>query len=175
MSSTIFGPIIQHAFVVRDMDAALRYWIEVMGVGPFFRIDTARYREAIYRDESCLPQYSISLAYWGENQIELVSPTSDVPSIYNEFLEEGHDGLLHHMCVTVENMADFRRGIDPGKFETLAEMALMPEGHILYLRGKGQSWPLIEVGEFSPSLYDFFAQVKAASEDWDGMDPVRIV
>jgi methylmalonyl-CoA/ethylmalonyl-CoA epimerase len=175
MSSTIFGPVIQHAFVVRDMDAALKYWVEVMGVGPFYRVDKARYREALYRNEPSLPQYSVAIAYWGESQIELVAPTSDTPSIYNEFLEDGHDGLLHHMCVTVENMADFRRSIDAANFETLAEIALMPEGHILYLRGRGQSWPLIEVGEFSSSLYEFFAQVKTASGGWDGRDPVRIV
>lgn len=41
MHSSAFGPVIQHAFVVRDMDAALTYWIEVMGVGPFYQINNA--------------------------------------------------------------------------------------------------------------------------------------
>lgn len=175
MSSSIFGPVIQHAFVVRDMDAALAYWTEVMGVGPFYRVDNATYREALYRNAPASPKYSIALAYWGETQIELVEPTSDNPSIYKEFLDEGLEGLLHHMCVTVENMDDFRRSIDDSKFETLAELALEPEGHVLYLRGAGQRWPLIEVGDFPPAIYALFERVKTASEGWDGQDPIRSI
>ena len=34
--TSVLGPIIQHAFVVRDIKAALRYWINVMDVGPLF-------------------------------------------------------------------------------------------------------------------------------------------
>lgn len=175
MSSSVFGPVIQHAFVVRDMDAALSYWVDVMGVGPFFRAEKATYRKALYLDAPATPDYSVAIAYWGDCQIELVAPTSDSPSIYNEFLDEGHDGLLHHMCVTVENMDDFRRSIDSRKFEILAELAMEPEGHVLYLRGVGQRWPLIEVGEFPPAIYNLFGRVKTASEAWDGRDPIRTI
>jgi methylmalonyl-CoA/ethylmalonyl-CoA epimerase len=173
MHSPLFGPIIQHAFVVRDMDAALAYWINVMGVGPFYRVDNATYKSGLYRNEPASPKYAVAIAYWGDSQIELVMPTSDSPNIYNEFLDDGHDGLLHHMCVTVENMDDFRRSIDGRNFETLAELALEPEGHVLYLRGEGQRWPLIEVGDFPPAIYALFEQVKSASKEWDGQDPIR--
>ena len=173
MNSSGFGPVIQHAFVVGDMNAALTYWIEVMGVGPFYKINNATYKKAFYRNAPSTPEYSVALAYWGDNQIELVTPTSDNPSIYKEFLDDGHDGLLHHMCVTVKDMNEFRNGIDATKFETLAELALEPEGHVLYLRGVGQRWPLIEVGEFPPAIYELFNRVKSASEGWDGKDPIR--
>jgi len=115
MDRTVFGPVIQHAFVVKDMDAALAYWIDV------------------------------------------------------------NDGLLHHMCVTVDSMDDFKSGLDASKFETLAELALEPEGHVLYLRGAGQRWPLIEVGDFPSVIFDLFEQVKAASIGWDGSDPIRAI
>ena len=80
MRSPMFGPIIQHAFVVRDMDAALAYWIDVMGVGPFFRVDNATYKSALYRNEPASPSYAVALAYWGDSQIELVMPTDEAPS-----------------------------------------------------------------------------------------------
>jgi methylmalonyl-CoA/ethylmalonyl-CoA epimerase len=175
MEKTVFGPVIQHAFVVPDMDAALAYWIDVMGVGPFYRVDDATYKSALYRNAPSSPKYAVAIAYWGDSQIELVSPTSDSPSIYKEFLDDGHDGLLHHMCVTVENMADFKHGLDSSKFETLAELALEPEGHVLYLRGEGQRWPLIEVGQFPTVIFDLFDQVKSASLGWDGSDPIRAI
>ena len=31
-----FGPIVQNAFVVRDLDAAVAYWSGKIGVGPFY-------------------------------------------------------------------------------------------------------------------------------------------
>ena len=61
------------------------------------------------------------------------------------------------------------------KFETLAELTLEPAGHVLYLRGAGQRWPLIEVGEFPPAIYELFDMVKSASEGWDGKDPIRSI
>jgi len=173
MHASVFGPIIQHAFVVRDMKAALSYWINVMGVGPFFQINKATYKKALYRNASATPEYSVALAYWGETQIELVTPTSDEPSIYNDFLDEGHDGLLHHICVTVEDMADFQSTLDINKFEILAQLELDPKGHVLYLRGRGQPWPLIEVGDFPTAIFELFKRVKSASKNWDGIDPIR--
>ena len=35
--SRIFGEIIQNGYVVRDIAAAMRHWIEVLGVGPCFK------------------------------------------------------------------------------------------------------------------------------------------
>jgi hypothetical protein len=32
----IFGAIRQSGYVVRDIEAALRHWTSVLGVGPFF-------------------------------------------------------------------------------------------------------------------------------------------
>ena len=34
--SRLFGPLRQMGFVVRDIDRAMRHWIEVCGVGPWF-------------------------------------------------------------------------------------------------------------------------------------------
>ncbi|CAN5698325.1 hypothetical protein BH09ACT9_BH09ACT9_22900 [soil metagenome] len=34
--SRYFGPLRQLGFVVNDIDSALKHWIDVVGVGPFF-------------------------------------------------------------------------------------------------------------------------------------------
>ncbi len=34
--SRYFGGITQNGYVVRDIEAALKHWTEVMGVGPFW-------------------------------------------------------------------------------------------------------------------------------------------
>ena len=37
--SRFFGKVCQNGYVVRDIEAALTHWTEVLGVGPFFYID----------------------------------------------------------------------------------------------------------------------------------------
>ena len=49
--SRLFGAIRQNGYVVRDINAAMDHWIEVMGVGPWFcfdrvKIDWFRHRGA---------------------------------------------------------------------------------------------------------------------------------
>ena len=37
--SRIFGPIRQLGYVVQDIESAMRHWVEVEGVGPWFVLD----------------------------------------------------------------------------------------------------------------------------------------
>jgi hypothetical protein len=37
--SRLFGGVMQNGYVVRDIEAAMRHWIDVLGVGPWFYID----------------------------------------------------------------------------------------------------------------------------------------
>jgi len=37
--SRIWGPVRQNGYVVRDVEAAMKYWTDVVGVGPFFYLD----------------------------------------------------------------------------------------------------------------------------------------
>jgi hypothetical protein len=34
--SRFFGKVCQNGYVVRDIEAALKHWTEVLGVGPFY-------------------------------------------------------------------------------------------------------------------------------------------
>jgi len=43
------GPIIQLAYFPTDFDAAMTYWIETMGVGPFFVLNDIRLGEMKYK------------------------------------------------------------------------------------------------------------------------------
>lgn len=42
--SRFLGNVRQNGYVVRDMDAALRHWTEVLGVGPFYYIEQVEFR-----------------------------------------------------------------------------------------------------------------------------------
>ena len=53
--SRVFGPIRQIAFVVRDLDASLRYWTETLGVGPFFALRNVSPVQYQYRGQPSEP------------------------------------------------------------------------------------------------------------------------
>src|SRR5512134_1649331 len=91
-----FGTIRQIAFVVRDLERALGYWTETLGIGPFFVLreitpDTFRYRG----EPSPAPTMTIAFANSGDMQIELIRQHDDRPSAYRDFLASGREGLQH--------------------------------------------------------------------------------
>ncbi len=40
--SALFGKVCQNGYVVRDIDAAMRFWTEKLRVGPFFYVPRSR-------------------------------------------------------------------------------------------------------------------------------------
>ncbi len=67
--SRIFGPVRQNGYVVRDIDAAMRHWVETLGVGPWFYIDRVQCDYFRYRGEASPVEMSIALANSGDLQI----------------------------------------------------------------------------------------------------------
>ena len=43
----------QLGYVVSNLDEAIKYWVEVVGAGPFFIIKHCALREQIYRGQPC--------------------------------------------------------------------------------------------------------------------------
>ena len=42
-----FGPVVQNAFVVRDLEAAVNYWSSTVGVGPFYLLQHVQLRRCV--------------------------------------------------------------------------------------------------------------------------------
>ena len=82
-SLTALGPCEQFAYVPSDFDAALKYWTETMGVGPFFLFENITLENMRYRGEPTDARFSVAMAYWNDIQIELFRPENDAPAHYN--------------------------------------------------------------------------------------------
>ena len=80
-----FGPIMQNAFVVPDLAAAIDHWVRVMNVGPFFMFEHIPFAELWYRGAPARVDLSCAIAYHGDLQIELIRQQDDAPSIYTDF------------------------------------------------------------------------------------------
>ena len=60
--SRLFGAVRQNGYVVRDIDAALRHWTGVLGVGAFYYFERVALEDFRYR--AAIPRRSRSASPW---------------------------------------------------------------------------------------------------------------
>ena len=173
--SRIFGAIRQNGYVVRDIEAALDHWTNVLGVGPFFYMEQVKIDDLRYRGQPTNAQASIALANSGELQIELIQLRNDAPSMWRDFLEAGHEGLQHFaywmdtpaaMDAALERAAAL--GYEIGQSGTVGE-----NGRFVYLCTEAHPGTVVELSEACGWKAEFFRKVARAAENWDGSDPIR--
>ncbi len=70
--SRFFGEIRQVAYLVPDIEAAMRYWSGVLGVGPWYYNPRVPIRNYTYRGAHFEPHNAVALANAGGLQIELL-------------------------------------------------------------------------------------------------------
>ncbi len=170
-----FGPIRQLGYVVRDIEASMRYWTEQLGVGPFFYYDRAPMRDFKYLGQPCDAQISAALGQSGPLQIELLQPRDDRPSPYLDFLKSGREGVQHVAFWTEHFDADLARAMEAGFEPVLTGYTIEPAGRIVYFSDRRDPHPgvMVELSSLSPGKKKAFDAVAAASVGWEGSDPIR--
>jgi hypothetical protein len=173
-----FGPIRQVGHIVRDVDAAMGYWTEVMGVGPFYVVPEYEFVDFRYRGQRSVPPVcTLCFAFSGELEIELIQQHNVAQSSYREFLSAGREGMQH-----VSPWYDDPRAFDAARNKALGLGMTMvqevPSGiaHFCYFETGRPDVPLLELAEaMLPAARTVHDLAKAASLGWDGRDPVRII
>jgi methylmalonyl-CoA/ethylmalonyl-CoA epimerase len=86
----------QVAFVVRDLDAAQRFFCQSMGIARFYVIEHfgRRAADTTFRGHPTEHDFTIAIAYSGNTQIELIQHLSG-NTCYKEFLERRGEGMQH--------------------------------------------------------------------------------
>ncbi|MFQ5515569.1 MAG: VOC family protein [Myxococcota bacterium] len=171
--SRIFGKIRQNGYVVRDIEAAMKHWTEVLGVGPFFYLEGAPIEEFRYRGKPSDLRVSIALAHWGSLQIELIQQRNAAPSMYRDFLEAGHEGLQHVACWTERFDADLSRLLAAGHEVGQSGQVGGPEGRFVYFATQAHPGTVIELSEISGPKGKAFEHIAEVARTWDGSDPIR--
>ncbi len=64
--------ICQMAYVVKDIDEAIAWWIEKMGVGPWFVLDSFGGEGHVFRGAPCTSYVKIAMSFAGSMNIELL-------------------------------------------------------------------------------------------------------
>jgi len=123
MRAPVFTETIQICVVVRDLEAAMRTYVDDYGIGPWdiyeFNPDTVR--DMREDGQPVERSFRLALAHIGQMQWELIQPL-DGDSIYARFLSEKGEGV-HHVGVA-----------SPDCSETIA--ALEEKGHSVVFGGE---------------------------------------
>ncbi len=170
--SRIFGGIRQNGYVVHDIEAAMRHWTEVMGIGPWFYVERAPIRNFRYHGEASDIDLSIALANSGPLQIELIQQRNDAPSMYRDFLKAGLEGLQHVAYWTDEFETVRTRALDHG-FTVGHEGENGDYGPFVYFDSAGHPGTVIELSDVGGPKKRLFQHIADASKDWGGADPIR--
>ena len=166
------GRIIQMAYVVADMDAAIDHWVNALRVGPWFRIDHFTGVDPVYRGAPSRADVTVAMAFAGHMQIELIQPNDDHPSVYRELIERSGPGFHHFGIASTDIDGDVAAMAAKG--HELAFRAGVPTGgEVAYVDGGADSPGFIEFIEATPGMDETFTRFWQASLGWNGSDPVR--
>ena len=171
--SRLFGALRQMGYVVPDVEAAMRHWVEVCGVGPWFYAERLPLTSFSYGGKRYDDIHlSIALANSGEMQIELIQQRSDHPSMGREFLAANPKGGLQHWSSWPENYDElYQRALANGY--VVGQEGDAPRGRFVYFRNEGHPGTVIEMSHATPMRRRIFDAVRDAAVGWDGRDPVR--
>ena len=170
--SRLFGAIRQNGYVVRDIEAAMRHWSDVLGIGPWFYAPHAPIHDFTYRGEPSHPDVAIALANSGQLQLELIQQHNDAPSLYRDFLATGQQGLQHVACWTENFASERQRAIDLG-FRIGHEGVTGRYGPFVYFETTSHPGTILELSDVGGLKRRLFQHIRDAADDWDGRDPIR--
>ncbi|GAA0585641.1 VOC family protein [Rhizomicrobium electricum] len=170
--SRFFGEVRQIGYVVRDIEAAMKYWSEILGIGPWFYAPKIVDQHFEYKGRPSPIQRAVALANSGPLQMELVQQLNDAPSMYLDFLKAGHTGAQHFAYWTTDFDSDIARltaqGLKIGMYGSVGA-----GGRYVYFETEFHPGTVIELSEISGAKGTLFRQIREASENWDGSNPVR--
>lgn len=175
------GGIRQNGYIVADLRASLRPWIE-LGVGPWFTLDHLQ-QTVDYRGTEAGVEISVAFAQAGELQVELIEQHDDSPSAYREFLDSGRQGF-HHLAWWAPDYDATMAAAAGAGWSVLQTGDGGGAAHYAYFDppvgsgagpggGPAAVATALEVMELNDLTRWMAETIRRGAEEWDGSDPVR--
>ena len=170
---TVPPPRIHHiGYVVEDLRSGIPRFAAATGAGPFLAMEHIVFEEVTYLGEPAVYDHSSAFGQWGPILVELSQVHEARPTGLREALVAPGGGVGHVAWLApsleqeTERLAAF--GIEP--FHT---GRTGPASAVWFDGGDLFGHP-IEVLAEHEQLLGFYSMVRAASEGWDGSEPLRI-
>jgi len=162
------GEVIQYAYTVPDITAAMSVYTSRFGVGPWFRRGPFSPPAARYRGSPCPMTISLARVFAGDSMIELIQQHDGTPSVFNE---RGYG--FHHWAIGTRDIdADISRFARHG-YPVAFEDEVPSGARIVYVDATAELPGMIELIEMNSQQEAMYARFIEAAATWDGTDPVR--
>lgn len=159
--------IIQVAYTVADIDASMRQYTELLGIGPWCLDSRYVSTYSVYRGKRTQMSLSIAVAFAGEVMIELIAQHDDEPSVYQEISKTSGANGFHHWAIGAR---DFDATVAAHKARGFAEVFsdISPRGaRFVYLESSSDMPGLLEVIEMTADVEGQYAMMWIAASQWD--------
>lgn len=114
---------------------------------------------------------SLALGYSGDLQIELIQQHNNAPSVYQEFLDAGRQGV-HHIGIMPN---DYKATLD--HYRSLGHEAAFEcdfgGAELTYVDTLSALGHFVELWDNHDNFKGLFTMIEDAAKDWDGKNPVR--
>lgn len=159
----------QIAYMVPDLHAAIDWWTQVMGVGPFFIFPPFDVTKGDYRGQAHIAEFGAAIAYSGDLMVELIEPRG--PSIFQEFLADGKTGV-HHLCVFADDLAEAERWATQRGGRRLQGASFADGSALAYYAMDAGEKVILEIAQLTPAVQGLFAAIEQAGATWDGVTKI---
>jgi len=169
MQLSRIGTILQLGYAIKgDIEVIAEEYATKLGVGPFFIVRNATFKEFIHKGEPQDPLIQTAIAYWGDTQVELSQCTNGART--HHML--GHQKGLHHICVLVDDLDETvaRFGLEDKIMQTVVSTGGQRN---IYIESYVPGGYHLEIAEKNESTATAFDRMKQAALHWDGTRPVR--
>lgn len=163
------GTILQWGYAVKgDLHVIAEEYARKLGVGPFFVIKNATFKEFIHKGVPQEPLIQTAIGYWGDIQIELSQCVNEAKT--HHML--GHREGLHHVCVLVDSLDET---IARFELQDKIMQSIVSTGgqRNIYIEDYIPGGYHLEIAEKNDSTNKAFNLMKEAALHWDGTRPVR--
>jgi hypothetical protein len=159
--------VIQIAYTVADIQAAMRQYSELLRVGPWFLVGPFVPPKGVYRGATTTMRVSLGLAYVGETMIELIEQHDELPSVYREILKARGAHGFHHWAIGAR---DFEKSV--ARYRPRLRRGILryaPMGFRVVYFDTARDLPgMLEVIEMNDAAEQGFHQMYQAAREWDG-------
>ncbi len=164
--------IFQYAYVVEDLDRAMREQHELLGVGPWFLTDPFTPAVARYRGKPTRLTAQLAFAFSGHVMIELIKQHDDSPSVFREVVERSGYGFHHFGLNTPDFDASVARLRKEGYEEAYYDV-FGDDVRVMYFDTTDRLPSMTEFVELTPGWEALKTAMWSATLNWDGSRPIR--
>jgi hypothetical protein len=159
----------QAAFVVEDIERAMKTYHRRLDVGPWFLFKRFTPGMATYRGRRTNLVISVAFAYRDDLMLELIEQHDNSRSVFREAGRAPRYGF-HHFGLTTTR---YQRLVDDyvrSGYEI--EFTAETSGRLAIMRTRDLAHR-VEILELTDKRRALFDRIRAASRRWNGSDPVR--